>query len=180
MAISFIHRLNRLVKADAHGLIESLEDRALLLKQHLREAELELQHKRARLEALTEEERRLREDTKRLEGCARSLDEDATLAIGQGRDDLARFALRRLIPKEKEIAALRSRIDEVAEERARIEERLEGQQSQFEDLRARVRAHLAAQPRASESGDEFGEPIVADEEVEMELLRRQQAEGRAV
>ena len=180
MAISFIHRLNRLVKADAHGLIESLEDRTLLLKQHLREAELELQHKRARLEALTEEERRLGEDAKRLEDALRSLDEDAQLALGQGREDLARFALRRLIPKRREIAALRSRIHEIRDERARIEERLEGQQSQFEELRARVHAHLAAQARATESSDPFGEPIAADEEVEMELLRRQQAEGRAV
>lgn len=179
MAISFIHRLNRLVKADAHGLIESLEDRALLLKQHLREAELELQHKRARLEALIEEDRRLREDARRLEDGLRSLDEDTQLALRQGRDDLARFALRRLIPKRSEVDALRGRIHEIGEERAIIEERLEEQQSQFEELRARVRAQLAANARAAESGDDFGEPLVADEEVEMELLRRKQEEGRA-
>ncbi len=178
MAINFIHRLNRLVKADAHGLIESLEDRALLLKQHLREAELELQHKRARLEALTEEERRLREDAKRLEDALRSLDEDTQLALAQGRDDLARFALRRLLPKRSEVAALRARLHEIGEERALIEERLDEQQSQFDELRARVRGHLAAHARAAESSDEFGEPIVADEEVEMELLRRKQDEGR--
>ena len=50
MAIRLIDRMSRLVAADAHGLVESLEDRTLLLKQHLREAELELQHKRARIE----------------------------------------------------------------------------------------------------------------------------------
>ncbi len=69
MAIRLIHRINRLVAADAHGIVESLEDRALLLKQHLREAELELQHKRARAEALAEEERRIAESAERIDGA---------------------------------------------------------------------------------------------------------------
>ena len=57
MTIDFVQRLNRLVRADAHGLLESLEDRSLLLKQHLREAELELQRKRARLSTLADQRR---------------------------------------------------------------------------------------------------------------------------
>ena len=61
MAIKLFDRIATLVKADAHGLVESLEERSLLLKQYVREAEIELNQKRARLEALREEEKRLRE-----------------------------------------------------------------------------------------------------------------------
>ena len=44
----FLDRMTTLVKADAHGVIDHLEEKSLLLKQHLREAELELDRKRAR------------------------------------------------------------------------------------------------------------------------------------
>ena len=49
MALRLLDRIGTLLKADAHGVVESLEERSLLLKQYLREAELELNRKRARL-----------------------------------------------------------------------------------------------------------------------------------
>ena len=177
MSIDFFHRLHRLVKADAHGLIESLEDRALLLKQHLREAELELQRKRARHGALEDEERGLREDLARLEQTLQTLDEDTRLALAGGREDLARFAIRKLIPTRSEIAAILRRIDDLVEERGRIGEVLERQESEFEALRTRVRAGLAERARAAEDESLFEAPLVADEEIEFELMRRMRAEG---
>ena len=55
MALKLFDRIATLLKADAHGIVESLEERTLLLKQYVREAELELNRKRARLDALREE-----------------------------------------------------------------------------------------------------------------------------
>ena len=40
-------------------------------------------------------------------------------------------------------------------------------------LKARARAHLAALPREDGTFDPLAAPLVADEDVEMELLRRQ-------
>jgi phage shock protein A len=177
MAIRFTQRLTRLIRADAHGIIESLEDRALLLKQHLREAEIELQRKRARLATLDEEEQRLLENAKRLEDATRALDEDTRLALEGEREDLARFAIRKLLPKRSEAAALRGRIDEIRAERERLTPKLEEQEAGFEELRSRVREKLAAETRATEPAAPCAEWRVAEEEVEMELLRRIQAAG---
>ena len=52
-------RITTLIKADAHGVVESLEERSLLLKQYVREAEIDLQRKRPRLESIRMEEQRL-------------------------------------------------------------------------------------------------------------------------
>ena len=177
MAIRLIHRINRLVTADAHGLVESLEDRALLLKQHLREAELELQHKRARAEALGEEERCVLETTKRIEEALARTEQDAELALAEDRDDLARFAIRKLIPIQREMTALVARAKELNNERQRIRGKLESQEVDFDRLRARVRAQLAAPEARSADAAEPSDPIVADEEVEMELLRRKRLGG---
>ena len=81
----FVERVTRLVKSDAHGIIDQLEERSLLLKQHLRDAEIELGRKRTQAEALEEEERRSREEAERLGANEAALDEDVELAPAGGR-----------------------------------------------------------------------------------------------
>ncbi len=177
MAIRFGARLRRLIQADAHGLVASLEDRAMLLRQHLREAEFEIERKRARLAALADEERRLGEDADRVAERVAALDEDTALALREDKEELARFSIRKLLPLREELAALRGRIREIGDERERLAPLLAEQEQQFEELRARVRAELARPPAAGEDADPFAAPAVSDHDVEMELLRRRQAQG---
>jgi phage shock protein A len=177
MAIRLFDRIAILLKADAHGIVESLEERSLLLKQCVREAELELGRKRARLDALREEEKRLSEILAAGEAAVRSLDEDVRLALAGGREDLARFAIRRLLPRQREVTALVGEINRRSTEIAQLAQRLEAQEAEFDRLRARVREQLT---RESESLDVLGRPpetSVADEEVELELMRRQAEKG---
>src|SRR5688572_6055224 len=143
MALKLFDRIGTLLKADAHGIVESLEERSLVLKQYLREAELEVNRKRARLEAVREDEKRLVETVRRREDEIRALDEDVSLALGSGKDDLARFAIRRLLPRRAEAKVLAARIAERAEEARVLAERVEAQQQRLDALRARVRAELA-------------------------------------
>ena len=42
-------RIGTMLRADAHGVMDQLEERSLVLRQHLREAEIEVAHKRAKL-----------------------------------------------------------------------------------------------------------------------------------
>ncbi len=175
MSLKLFDRITTLVKADAHGVVESLEDRALLLKQCVREAEIDLNRKRAELEALHDEEKRLRETQARREDEARALDEDVTLALAGGKDDLARFAIRRLLPRRREAKAAGARLEELGVRTRALAGRLAEQESQFESLRVRVRAELAREPEVGPPCGWQGEPLVADEEVELELLRRRRA-----
>lgn len=176
MASKLFDRIAILLKADAHGVIESLEERSLLLKQCVREAEIELNRKQARLEVLRDEAKRLREALAGAEAEMRSLDEDVTLALGGGKEELARFATRRLLERRRVADTLRAQLAERGDEERALAARVEVQQAQFESLRARVRAELARQTRAPEPGAWACPPLVADEEVEIELLRRRHAE----
>jgi phage shock protein A len=180
MSLNLFDRIATLVKADAHGVVESLEERSLLLKQYLREAELELRRKRAELEFLAEREKQLRELLARREEENRSLDDDITLALAGGKDDLARFAIRRLLPRRAEAKALAARLADVVESSRATAERLAEQERQFEALKLRARAETlrVAEPECAAAW--ACEPSVADEEVELELLRRRRAtEGGA-
>lgn len=173
-------RVSRLIRSDAHGIVEQLEERSLLLKQHLRDAEIAVGDARARAEELEEQERRLREEGERLQQRERALDEDVELALAGGKRDLARFAVARLLPVREARREGQARIAEVAAERERIAERLHDQEARLVELRTRVQARLAARP-AQDPAERVQERRVADEEIELELLRRQGAAdtGRA-
>jgi len=168
--MNFLERMTLLVKADAHGVMDQLEERNLLVKQHLREAELELTRKRARAEALEEEERRLADEAERLEKQSAAADEDVELALAGGKEDLARFALRRLLPLREAARERRARAAELREDRTRLQERLDAQESQLDVLRTRARASRAAERTRDPASSALGG--VADEQVELELLRR--------
>jgi len=174
MSSKLFDRIALLLKADAHGVVESLEERSLLLKQCVREAEIEIGRKHARLEVVREEGKRLAEALARIEADVRALDEDVALALAGQKDDLARFAARRLLARRRDAHALQAQIGERADEERALAERLEQQQAQFENLRARVRAEIARRAEVSEPTRWSCEPAVADEEVELELLRRRQ------
>jgi phage shock protein A len=167
--MKILDRLTVLLKADAHGVLEQLEERSLLAKQHLREAELEINRKRVRCEALAEEARRMGEEALRLERECAALDEDVALALSGGKEELARFSIRRMLPKRRTVVELRERIELASEERDRLQSHLDSQEAEFELLEQRVRTLLATQ----RAGESLPEPAhVADEEVELELLRR--------
>ena len=169
--MNFLDRLTLLLKADAHGVLEQLEERTLLAKQHLREAELELDRKRAQMHACGEESRRLGEEADVLEREIASLDADVELAIAGAKEDLARFSVRKLLPMRRAAECARRRTAELDQERARLAETLAVQERQLEELRAQVRTRIAA--ARSAGGDAFVRPApAADEEVELELLRR--------
>ena len=177
MAMRLFDRLTTLIKADAHGVVDALEERSLLLRQQVREAELELLQKRARVEVLAEEEARLRDERERCGRRIAALDEDIGLALEGGKEDLARFAIRRMIPDRRALSALDTQIAEVGETREKIAERLAVQEPQFETLRQRARVHLQEATRDDGDLRDLAEPAIADEEVELELLRRTQGAG---
>ena len=170
----FIERLGRLVKSDAHGIIDHLEERSLLLKQHLRDAEIEVHRKRSEAQALEEEQRRLREEAERVDARAAALDEDVELALAGGKQELARFAIARLLPLREARRDLGTRIAEIAASRDRLSENLAVQERALEELEQRVQSRLA-ELQHEETFVPEPERRVADEEIELELLRRERA-----
>jgi phage shock protein A len=169
-------RIAMLAKADAHGVVESLEDRSLLLKQYVREAEIEVDRKRARVEALGLEGKRLGDDQRRLEERIAALDADIGLALGEGQEDLARHAIKKLLPLRAGLTRAKERLVEVSEERSQLTALLQNQEEELDALKTRVRAHLATPQDAP--ADAAADYYVSDEDVEMELLRRRTKGGQ--
>ena len=163
-----------LVRADAHGIMDQLEERALLIKQNLREAELALEQKRARAEAIDEALGRLECEAERSRRAIEGFDRDIALALAQDEEALARFAIRQLIPERARLLDTRTRIEDLRASRERLDEALREQAAALDALRIRARARLADLERETDTPEPIP-PSVADEDVELELLRRRTA-----
>ncbi len=176
MAFKLTERIRALLRADAHGVLDALEEKSLLLKQHLRDAELELLQKRARVGALADEESRLRDELGRQEALVAALDEDVRMALAGGKEELARFAVRRLLPERRELEQRRASLEDVGQTLDKLRRRLEEQEGAYPELVQRARARLAEARQGEATPDrlDLGADL-PEEEVELELLRRRGA-----
>ncbi len=170
MKAGLFERLGLLVRADAHGVLESLEERSLLAKQLLREAELEVARKRARSEAIERELVRLAAESACGGEELRALDADVELALGRGEEELSRFAARKLLLEQRRGTARDARAAALGRERAELVERLSRQETELEGLRQRVRERLHEDATRGEEG--VCPAPVAEHDVSLELLRR--------
>jgi phage shock protein A len=165
-----------LLTADAHGVVDALEDKALTLRQHVREAGAELARKKSRLEAFAAEAKDLEDEAAAVAKEKARLEADVELALAEDQEDLARFTLRKLLPLGRRTEALERRREALRREHAELAAEIDRQQPELERLEAQARAYLhrVGHPEGTREGA-FGpgwwEPV-ADEEVEIELLRR--------
>jgi phage shock protein A len=174
--MNFWQRMSRTVRADAHGVIDALEDRVLLLKQHLREAELEVQRKQARCQALAAEAEQRQRQAQRLDAECLEHERDAELAVESSEDALARYALAAWLSKREARQRLSERLEVIDKERTTLVQALEQQEPELEALRARVTAFVLESADKSRAQPGTLEPrAVATERVELELLRRKRA-----
>jgi phage shock protein A len=184
--MSIMTRFIRLWKADLHGVMDQLEDRTLLLSQHLREMEAALAEKTAALGRLTQALKEARLEDERCTRESDRIETDLAAALEKERDDIARFLIRRLKPLQAHQAAIRQHIRQLEDETAEADAALGEQKRQYERLRLRAKSFFRDAESRKGAGEApgfmreegFHEP--SEEEVEIELIRRKEKirEGR--
>ncbi len=170
--MGLLARLSTLAKADAHGVVDALEDKALVLRQQVREAAAELDRKRSRIDGLAAEDQDLRAEAGRIGERMAALEEDVELALAGDQDELARYAIKKLLPLRHGAVEIERRLEALAEERCGLEQQLAEQEAEFELLESRVKGYLARRGEAGVGGRIFTDLAVTDQDVELELLRR--------
>ncbi len=176
--MALFRRIRHLIKADAHGVVDALEDEALVLRQCVRDAEAALDRKRARRAALTAEGKRLKAEIEGLDGRIDILDADVALALAEEQEELARFSLRRLLPLRRGRDAAVARLDAVGREGAELDDAIEADGAALDGLKARVAERLSRLASSPDAPADVGRGV-RDEEIELELLRRRAGVARA-
>jgi len=173
-------RFVRLCKADIHGVMDQMEDKGLLLRQHIRDMREELDRKESSLAgmmALREEAERERE--RRTRECE-ALERDLTMAITKEKDDIARTLIRKLKSLAGHLEELKRRLETLDADIARLRSTLEEQRLIYEQLRMKASEHMRGTERRQwEEALAGATPCglgaeTSEDEVELELLRRKE------
>jgi phage shock protein A len=161
--------------------MDQLEDKGLLIKQHLRDMEEELGRKEARLRKMVISRDKAQQDYERYTQECEKLDQDVEAAIEKDKDDIARLLIKKLKPVAYHRDELGRHIQASDREIRQYHQRVEEQRLQYEQLQLRSREHFHRLEReewektisTTIPSAVSGEP--SEEEVELEILKRKEA-----
>jgi phage shock protein A len=178
--MAIIARIVKIFKADIHGVMDRLEDRRLLLKQHLRDMEEVLLCKEAKLRQMKASHNQKQKDLADYRQRWEALDHDLTVALHKNRDEIARMLLRKMKPLENMSEKLTRHLEALNEEMIQFKSHLKQQRLRYEQLKYRSTEYLR-RTRMQQWEKNLVVPFSADgcdtptdEEIELELLKRKE------
>lgn len=178
--MGILSRFFRICKSGIHGVMDLLEDRELLLKQHIRDMETALADDRA---GLNQKEQALEQAVRDYEACfneCEKLEQDLAAAIQKPNDPVARLIIKKLKPKEDCRNELAQQIGRLEENISRLGGQIEKQQTELRQIRLKAGAHVYEAGRKRRDTNTVCDPDagigqeMTEEEVECELFRRKQ------
>ena len=168
-----------------HGVMDQLEDKQLLLKQHVREMAEALDRQKAHLAYLENTARQTARRLQEYRDRAQALEQDIVLALQKDRDEIARMLLRKRHPLACMAEALESQQCDLQANLAAAREQLAQRTLQLDEMRQRVTlaGAIVAEDGAPEPilAARCGPGEISAEEIEFELLqfKARLAEGGA-
>ena len=173
-------RIIKIFKADIHGVMDQLEDQGLLLKQHLRDMEEALIHKKAILHKMITSQNQAKRDHDRAKQQYDTFERDLTVAIQKDKDDIARRLIKKMKPLANLLVELSRHVETLDEEILGYREHLDQQRLQYEQIKHRSSEYLyKAQIHhwGKNSSDLIPNDLcekMTDGEIEFELLKRKE------
>ena len=177
--MSIATRFVRLWKADLHGVMESIEDKGLLLKQCLREMQDELESKEAALNTLVKKKEKAKQEHETLQQENSKVEKDLEAAVSMGKDDISRFLIKKRLLLCRHLQELAGHIQRLEQDIMNGQEAVAVRKSQYEQVQLRAAEFFRSTDNKEwehmfseiiPSTTAFQEP--SDEEVELELLKR--------
>lgn len=182
--MSLVYRIKRLVKSDAHALVEGLEAPKWVLAQALRDMEEELEKMEADLGVRRSQIAKIKDRLIASEAILSALENDIEFAMREKREDIAKNLIRKLFLAKRSLEDLSRRSKVCEEELVLVEEDYRVKKGAYEDIKGRCEilnlsridddAFQAAARLVSQEG---AADITLDHQVEIEFLRRLQRQG---
>ncbi len=175
--MGIISRILRICRADAHGLLDRIEDKGRLLRQYLREMEISLDQKAQQLRKLEKRRDQLSKVILHREKRIGQLKKDLHLAIKKDRDDIARVLIRKRLCSETDTHDLKEQLADMDRKKSALSQTLTEQRIRYASVKAKTDTDVR-----SEADDLFqrtitkidslaGANMPGKEEIELELLR---------
>jgi phage shock protein A len=173
--MALMNRFTRLLRADAHAVLDRLEEPETLLRQSIREMEEEFGSATQELKRGELDERQAQARRREVEAQLTRVAGELDLAFAADNTLLVRSLLRRRLEQERLRQHLDQRLTAFAENLAQRRRTLEEQRQRLEALRQKAALFDVDTAAASEPGVAAATDfVVTDEDVELALLRERQ------
>jgi phage shock protein A len=140
--------MTRLLRANVNDMIDHAEDPEKMLDQLIREMNDQMHMARGQVAAMIAQEKELQMDYDQSARMASEWDRKAELAVTQGKDDLAREALRRKRDNDEHAQVYASNLQSQQEMVTKLKGQLQQLEAKYESARANRDVLIARQRRA--------------------------------
>ncbi len=180
--MSIFNRFFNLCKADIHGLMDQVENKSLLLKQHLRDMEAVIMEKEAKRDSIIKTKETTQEMFEQQTSEITQLDQDLTVAIRLNKDDIARSLIKKLKILKDHQKTTKNHLNMLKRELTEIEMDLKENQRQYDTIELKCHTYLKNSEilkrptKQSHCRSNSMSCYPTDEEIELELLKRKETE----
>ncbi|MBU0504873.1 MAG: PspA/IM30 family protein [bacterium] len=173
--MTLIYRIKRLIKADAHALVDGLEEPKWILNQAIRDMETELQNQKSLFEDYKNKAEQLHKKIESLSMCLAQNEKDIDLAIDEKREDIAKHLIKKGFIYKKNLFLHQDQKELLSKDLDRLEVELKEKEKAYDEITARAE-HVTFDSGKKDVFDEaktlVAKDISLDHEVEIEFLRR--------
>ena len=175
--MSLTTRIARLFKADAHAILDSLEEPETILKQSVREMEAIIEQGEAQLKRLQQQGETLNRRQARLNRQHDEVEHQIDLCFAEKNDSLARSSIRKKLETEQLIEAVADQHRALGGRQAELRASLKAQKEQLQDILDRLdwlseeQQHDQANACADRSEPIGSRTAVSEEAVELAFLQ---------
>jgi phage shock protein A len=173
--MALINRLTRLFRADAHAVLDRLEEPDVLLRQAVREMEEEAARNGQALKALELEQEHTRRYIGEIESSLSAIAGELDLCFAAGNQNLVRILLRRRLEGERLTQHLSQRLSRQSADISQRRSALDDQRQRLEGMRQKA-AIFDVDAAAEKSDATWNTPDIAvsEDDIDLALLREQQ------
>lgn len=178
--MGIVRRLNRLISADIHGLLDLLEDPVDSCKQAIREMEEEVTALKSSIKSRDDRLRRMDEQRSKLSERVLEAERQVELCLRGADEQLTRQSIKRRIEQEKLKRYLTDQSELLSGERAREAAQLAEYEERLSAIREKLECladHEALAKTDLAAAECTGTLQVTEEEIELALLAAKQGQG---
>lgn len=168
--MSIFKRVTHLIKADVHGILDSLEEPETLLKQAVREMKEQMAKREESLEQLKHRLEQSRSREKQLCQAIAESRNQVNICLDSGNDTLVRAAMRRMLELERSQKLHRTAEKNLEGEVMENEKRLRDEQERLQGITNKMQL-FASTSGAGTTVSSEERLFVSEEEIDIAILQ---------
>jgi phage shock protein A len=172
--MTILTRISRLFKADIHGILDSLEEPEIILKQAVRDMQDEIGKATANIDALTRQQDRLQEKHLAVTTTLQELQQQLHFCLAENNDVLAKAVIKKKLLAEGSLNELARQTKAVSEEKQLKIRETDERKEKLQAIRDKL-ALFTEQPAQGHASTVSGlTPPITQDDIELAFLYEKQ------